>query len=216
MNDYNGAKSYPLCWPAGWRRTRTSDRVPARFNKKDDTGWKERLTTAQAIDRVMTELARLNQSGDWTMIVSTNVKTSSNGYARSSQPEPEDPGVAVYWKRTSDPAHKVMAVDQYTRLADNIAAIAATLNAMRAIERHGGAKILERAFTGFTALPAPNTWRAVFGWPEEKNVCDVEIKKRYNELAQQRHPDKKSGSHAGMVELNWALDQACLECGGGR
>ena len=38
-----------------------------------------------------------------------------------------------------------MAIDAYTRTADNLAAVAATLEAMRAIERHGGAQILERA-----------------------------------------------------------------------
>jgi hypothetical protein len=47
-----------------------------------------------------------------------------------------------------------------TRAADNLAAIAATLEAMRAIDRHGGATILNRAFTGFTALPPPaDCWK---------------------------------------------------------
>ncbi|KVD37855.1 hypothetical protein WJ41_22830 [Burkholderia ubonensis] len=62
-------------------------------------------------------------------------------------------GVAVYWE-TRAGARRVMAIDQYTRVADNLAAVAATLDAMRAIERHGGARILERAFTGFAALAA--------------------------------------------------------------
>jgi hypothetical protein len=61
-----------------------------------------------------------------------------------------------------------MAIDQYDRVEHNLAAIAATLDAMRAIKRHGGAEILDRAFTGFTALPAPmaggKPWRQVLGF----------------------------------------------------
>ena len=53
------------------------------------------------------------------------------------------------------------------QVEESLAAIAATLDAMRAIERHGGARVLERAFTGFTAVPAPDArkhWREVFGF----------------------------------------------------
>jgi hypothetical protein len=89
----------------------------------------------------------------------------NDGLPLSKQREPEDPGVAVYWK--TDGKSLVIAADCYTKIADNLAAVAATLDAMRAIERHGGAAILERAFTGFTALPAPMTgqkpWRDVLG-----------------------------------------------------
>ena len=74
-------------------------------------------------------------------IISTNLKLRLDGLPRSDQKEPDDPGVAVYWQRLSKPK-KVMAIDLYDRIADNLAAIGATLNAMRAIERHGGALIL--------------------------------------------------------------------------
>lgn len=61
-----------------------------------------------------------------------------------------------------------MAIDQYYRVEENLAAIAATLDAMRAIERHGGAQILDRASTGFAALQAPmavaRSWREMFGF----------------------------------------------------
>ncbi|SDQ25048.1 hypothetical protein SAMN05443026_0089 [Burkholderia orbicola] len=36
-----------------------------------------------------------------------------------------------------------MAIDQSARIADNLAAVAATRDAMRGIERRGGARILE-------------------------------------------------------------------------
>jgi len=48
-----------------------------------------------------------------------------------------------------------MAIDRYSTVEGNLAAIAATLDAMRAIERHGATVILERTFADFMALPAP-------------------------------------------------------------
>lgn len=85
-----------------------------------------------------------------------------------------------------------MAIDQYTRVADNLAAIAATLYAMRAIERHGGAEILERAFTGFTALPAPD-WKLTLGL--DGDVTKEEIDKAFRKLSMRFHPDH--GGDAG-------------------
>jgi hypothetical protein len=115
--------------------------------------------------------------------------------------------VAVYWQRTGDQQHKSMAIDRYDRVADNLAAIAATLDAMRAIERHGGAMILERAFLGFQCLPAPNTWRSVLG-VEEDAPMDLEIaKSHYKKLSLRHHPDC-GGTEAKMSELNWAMEEA--------
>lgn len=83
-----------------------------------------------------------------------------------------------------------MAIDRYDRVADNLAAIAATLDAMRAIERHGGAEILNRAFTGFAALPdqASDAWWIVLGvpWDASRPVIDD----AYRHLRSVYHPDK--------------------------
>ncbi|ROU09438.1 hypothetical protein [Lysobacter enzymogenes] len=84
--------------------------------------------------------------------MSTNLTLRRDGLPRSDQREPADPGAAVYWTDCTG-ADRCMAVDRYTKTAGNLAALAATLEAMRAIERHGGAEILDRVFTGFTALP---------------------------------------------------------------
>ena len=119
-----------------------------------------------------------------------------------------DPGVACYWKKGKDLSHKVMAIDNYQKVEDNLAAVAATLEAMRAIERHGGAVILERAFTGFQALPSPNDWRHIMGF-EHTPAWDL-VKARYKVLAMQRHPDAGGSDHA-MAELNRALDEARRE-----
>ena len=120
----------------------------------------------QGVERVLDELGRLSIWRD-DSVISTNITTRLDGLPRSDQKAPEDPGVAVYWE-TKNGDRRVMAIDQYRRVADNLAAIAATLEALRAIERHGGAQILDRAFTGFTSLPSPaaaRTWREVIGVP---------------------------------------------------
>src|SRR5690606_35776982 len=104
------------------------------------------------------------------------------------------PGAAVYWQEQAG-ARRVLAIDQYDRVADNLAAIAATLDALRAVERHGGARILERAFTGFTALPqpgaaAPRTWRQVFGVPDGRRLNLESLRQLYRRLASENHPDR--------------------------
>jgi predicted metal-dependent phosphoesterase TrpH len=97
-------------------------------------------------------------------------------------------------------------------VADNLAAVAATLEAMRAIERHGGAAILERAFTGFIALPAPiaagmkREWWVVLDC--SPNSGREIIEHSFKRLASRYHPDKEGGSAAKMAELNGARAEA--------
>jgi hypothetical protein len=149
------------------------------------------------------------------VVISTNLRLRLDGLPISSQAEPRDPGVAVYWRETLG-GRKVMAIDIYDRVADNLAAVAATLDAMRAIERHGGAAILERAFTGFTALPAPiiagmkRPWRDVLGFPADMTPRAELVNERYRSRASQAHPDK-GGTNAEMAELNTARDEALKE-----
>jgi hypothetical protein len=98
-------------------------------------------------------------------------------------------------------------------VADNLAAIAATLEAMRSIERHGGAMVLERAFSGFLALPAPSAkrhWREVMGFALDQHVYADLLRERYRSRASTWHPDR-GGSEAEMAELNVARDEALKE-----
>ncbi len=211
-------KSYPLQWPSGWRRTKHELRARAKFNKRvakssgaGDTyrSWtnKTDVTIAEGSNRVLKELASFGvQEGD--AIISTNLKLRLDGLPRGDQGEPTDPGVAVYWQRHGDQQYKSMAIDRYDRVADNLAAIAATLDAMRAIERHGGAMILERAFLGFQCLPMPNTWQSVFGYADEAAPSLDDVKSIYRKKAANAHPDKPGGSEGRMQELNWAMEQA--------
>lgn len=161
----------------------------------------------EGIQRVLDELGRMEVTRD-DLVISTNLQTRLDGLPRSDQRKPDDPGVAVYWQ-AGKAERRCMAIDMYDDVAQNLGAIAATLEAMRAIERHGGAEILNRAFTGFTALPAAGessvpSWRDVLGL--SKGSCTFEdVKIKYRELSKQHHPDV--GGDAGA----WALLQRAYE-----
>lgn len=198
---------YPLTWPSGWRRTPASQRTSGRFSVHG-TGtytYKQQVTVGEGVKRILKSLGMLGvRDGD--AIISTNVEVRLDGLPRSGQAAPQDPGAAVYWKKSGYKAQKVIAIDHYDRVADNLAAIAATLEAMRAIDRHGGATILDRAFTGFDMLPAPKDWREVLGLNGEAGL-DV-AQAQYRKLALKAHPDQ-GGSQAAMAKLNsaWAKAQ---------
>lgn len=204
--------AYPLQWPTGWPRA--SSRKTARFSTKTRTRYTSSITVSDGVQRVLAELERMGYTRD-DIVISTNVPVRLDGLPRSDRGEPGDPGAAVYW-RTRKGENKVMAIDVYDRVADNLAAVAATLDAMRAIERHGGAVVLERAFTGFTALPAPGAvgkrdWQVVLELQALLQPTREDVKKAYRRLASMRHPDL-GGSHDAMAELNVAQQQALKEC----
>lgn len=200
---------FPLQWPPGWKRTPYGLRKYGRF-KRDGRD----MTVTDGVGRVRAELERLGVHDD-DVIVSTNVRIRLDGFPRSGEPKPQDPGVCVYWQKSGKDPMRCMAVDRYTEVADNLAAIAATLEAMRAIERHGGAAILDRAFTGFAALPAPaagqRDWWTVLELPRNANADQVQ--EAYRSLARLHHPDRPGGTDKVMAELNKARDQALQERG---
>lgn len=213
--------AYPLCWPAGWRRIPASSRAHGHFSKGErqysssgSGSWMRRrdLTVNDAVQRVLAELQRLGVlNGD--AIISTNVPVRLDGLPRSNLAEPADPGVAVYWRRPLDNGMQCMAVDRYLRVADNLAAIAATLEALRAIERHGGAAILDRAFTGFAALPSTveaQHWRDVLEFAADARLTRADIDERYKRLRSREHPDK-GGTAEGFQAVQRAYEQACAE-----
>lgn len=205
--------AYPLAWPEGWPRATSRKRAKFGKNERQYSSYgsgsydrKRDLTINDATQRVLAELSTFGvPHGEW--IVSTNLELRLDGLPRSGQSQPADPGAAVYWRKRNGPM-KVMAIDIYDRVADNLAAIAATLSAMRAIERHGGAQILDRAFTGFTALPPPLAWHQILGLQPGAKRSDVEAAHR--RLAMEHHPDR-GGSPARMSEINAARDAALKE-----
>jgi DnaJ domain len=206
-------QAYPLQWPVGWRRTSAAERASGKFNSKErkyatapdgsSKSWHESkdLTVAQAVERVLRELESFGVH-ESDIVISTNVRPTLSGVPRSGEKAPDDPGVAVYWQKRGQ-KQRCMAIDRYTKVADNLAAVAATLNAMRAIERHGGAEILDRAFTGFAALPAPEQPWQVLG--VGANATRDEIDEAYRRLAMEHHPDR-GGDPQQMARINAARD----------
>lgn len=208
--------AYPLQWPAGWPRSKTTK--SAKFGRAEtqtgDSGgtWKVKrdITMDDAMKRVAYELGRLGVKRS-DFVVSTNLRLNREGLPRGDQGSPVDKGVAVYWQAKGRP-QTVIAVDLYDRVRDNLAAIAATLEAMRAIERHGGARLMERAFTGFTALPAsgngagPSCWEILDVAP---GAAKDAIISKFRERAKEAHPDL-GGSKEAFEILVKARDEALL------
>lgn len=198
----NAPTRYPLQWPEGWKRTQSYQRKTATFSRQGKS-----LTVFDGVQRVLDELQRLGVHQD-DVIVSTNLQTRLDGLPRSNQGRPGDPGVCVYWKPAKSPM-RCMAIDRYNEVQDNLAAVAATLEAMRSIERHGGAAILDRAFTGFAALPAPvggkRDWWTVLEL--QSTASQAEIREAFNRLAREHHPDR-GGSDERMAEIIRARDEA--------
>ena len=205
-------EAYPLSWPMGWRRTAPGQRKGAQFHGTTlgtyTTGGPYRrrraLTTTEAVERVRIELERMDARG---ITVSTNVPLRRDGQPHGGAREPDDPGVSVYW---STPAGqpRCMAIDKYDRVADNLAAVAGTLAALRAVERYGGALILERAFQGFQALPevaSQESWSAVLQISPEASLD--EVKTAYRQRALECHPDR-GGSHDAMTRVSAAYQDA--------
>ena len=144
---------YPLSWPAGWKRTPARERQRAEFARvvkawdvtigKAVRKGERPLTVYDAILRLTAELHRLDAEEE---ILSTNVQVRLDGLPRSNQPA--DPGAAVYFILKHKPL--ALACDRWTRVADNVAAIAQHIDALRRIDRYG---------VGSLTRPSPATPR---------------------------------------------------------
>jgi len=183
-------RAFPLYWPEGVKRTKPYARNRARF--------KTMLGTAR--ENLLIELDRL---GAANKIISTNLPLRPDGLFRIDDRKLEDPGVAVYFQHDGKP--RVMACDRWDTLAANIHALSLTIEALRGIERWGSSDLVERAFTGFTALPPAGDWRAVFAGYEAHGLAG--IRSRYRAMALEVHPDR-GGSTEAMARLNAAMEAA--------
>ena len=190
--------THPLCWPEGWRRIVAANRKNPQFRQDGKP-----LSVATACDRVEEQLEQFNASN---VVISTNIEPTLSGRPRSSKPEPADPGVAVYWEVKGQ--KRCMAIDRYVTVAGNLAALAATLDAMRAIDRHGSAEILDRAFTGFAQLPPPSSeaWWVVLDL--ERNAKEETIRSKARLLLGRYHPDSPYANPEEYERVQTARDQA--------
>jgi len=204
---------YPLSWPTGWPRTQPGRRQRAKFTKKSySTGRNDPLTVPQGLRRLQDELDRLKAR---EIIVSTNVELDSFGEPRGGRRDPDDPGVAVYFKLSGK--DRVLACDRWDRTADNLAAVAAHIECLRGIDRYG-VGTLDQAFAGYDALPPPGAtakihWRKVLRLEDLQTCTKENIQNAYRDLARQFHPDLQGGSNEAMAMLNAARDEAMAEIG---
>lgn len=201
-------QAYPLQWPPSWPRCRNPSRAKfGEMRQSEGAPWKHRssLTIAQARERLRDELDRLRASH---VVISTNIRTRNDGLPYSNVNEPADRGVAVYFRLKGEP--RVLACDKWDRVADNLAALAKHIEAVRGQVRWGVGS-LEQAFGGYKALPAMGEikhWSEVLGVPREASVEIIES--RRVELLKKHHPDR-GGTRARAAAINEAADQACRE-----
>ena len=220
-------QAYPLCWPDGWARTPSHLRDDvSRFGTMEraaDQGWrvKRAITFDRARRSLRDELERLGAKG---VIMSTNAELRNDGEVRAGAAERRytDPGIAVYF--TLKGKQMVMAQDAFKTLAANARSLSLAIDALRQLQRHGGGTMMERAFAGFTALPAPEgsqpkrPWWIVLNYGEDPearaDLSTEEVEARFKTLAKRRHPDADGGSDAAMSELNQARDDAIRDLSG--
>lgn len=180
---------YPLTWPAGWQRTPLHRQSHSPFKVTPDKAYRE----------LMQELDRL---GARDVIISSNLKIRQDGAPYASQPRHNDEGIAVYFTRKGQQV--VLACDKFYKREANMRAITKTIDAIRGIERWGSSDMMERAFTGFTALPAPGgmDWRQI--------LDESDPESSYRRLRRQHHPDH-GGDAEEFIAVQAAWDAFQLE-----
>jgi hypothetical protein len=203
-------EAYPLSWPEGRPRTPRHAREAARFD----------TSLARARDGVINQIEIMGGRYTWmkretALIISSNLTLRQDGLPYANQRQPEDPGVAVYF--TYKKRQMCFACDRWTKVEDNMQAIAKTIEALRGIARWGTGDMMEAAFKGFAALPAPGAskhWRDLLDVPDTGTKAEQLARARmhYRACASANHPDK-GGDTNKMAEYNNAWDQALKEIG---
>jgi hypothetical protein len=199
-DDFSGAamiEAYPLHWPPSHERTPACARDIARFD----------TTMARARDALIREIKIMTGTqryGDAKIIISTNVPLRNDGLPKANRSEPNDPGVAVYFMDHGK--QKCFPCDRWTSIADNMQAIAKTLDALRGIERWGSRELHNAAYAGFDALPAPTQirpWWQVLGVYAHTSTAEVEA--AYRVKRSEAHPDRGGSLEAfHATRLAWA------------
>lgn len=210
---------FPIQWPEDARRTKQGSRQRSRFGYRGQG----QVPFAHARRELLDELERL---GARNVVITSDLPTRHDGlpYANGRA---DDPGIAVWCvlRDGSKFVERVFACDAWLSHAENMTAIARSIQALRGLDRWGMAEASARAFAGFAALPpgsgeeraaspppAKREWRVVLGqagpWPSLGNGELLALAKhRHRQLIQYHHPDR-GGDPAIAAELNAALDEA--------
>ncbi|HUR65445.1 MAG TPA: J domain-containing protein [Chitinophagaceae bacterium] len=174
-------EAYPLHWPLGYKRTKS--RINSLFKQTPEN--------AQIFLR-----KELHLMGATKVILSSNVPVRKDGYLYSdmSATKIDDPGVAVYFKYNGIDVS--MCCDNYGRPWENIYALGKGIEALRGMERWGVSEFIERAFTGFKALPEVKEWYEILG--VNQNAGKNEIITAYRNLVKVHHPDAGGNANVFM------------------
>lgn len=202
MKRLDAIPAYPLQWPTGWKRTPSYKRQVGRY----------KVDFAVARDQAMDEVRLLGAN---SAVLSTNIPVRKDGLPYNNFRQPDDPGVALYWTvRTGvgEFEQRVIACDAWRTVRDNMRAVCLAIAAIRSLERTGATEIMDRAYQGFAALPAGESWRDVLGFRHDGQLHWSDVQNRYRELARKHHPDR-GGDPDFMVRLNRARDDAQQELG---
>lgn len=190
-------QAYPLHWPNHRRRTQYPER--------------SKFKTPSFTDLVKELMHELDLLGAQSMVLSTNIPLRQDGLPYGRFTVPQDKGVAAYFEYKGK--KMCFACDRWDRIEDNIRAVQRTIEALRGIDRWGSGDMLEAAFTGFQALPAPSSatrsWWDVLEVVRDAPISEIET--HYKMLARRHHPDSAGGSSEKMAELNTAIAQARKE-----
>ena len=180
-------EAYPLQWPPTWPRSKQQEN--SRFTN---------CTIARGKNEILRELGLMKAK---EIIICTNLKLKIDGLPYSNQRQPDDRGVAVYFKLKGKP--QCIPCDRWNTVEDNMRGIAKTIDALRGIGRWGAPQMVDAAFTGFKALPPwKKDWWEVLDVPV--NAGRDQVDKAFKELAMQHHPDQ-GGDQIKMAALNVAM-----------
>lgn len=204
----------PLAWPEGWPRTpkgslaRGDNFKQETYKSYGESTYKARvpITFANARDKLYAELERLHASN---VVVSSNHPVDIRGVPIEAKRRVEDEGVAVYFQYQDRPM--VMACDRYDTAAANMRSLGLAIEALRQLERHGGGVMMERAFSGFSALPPPRSCWTILGI-EKAGTSEKAIRDAWRRKIATAHPDQ-GGSDSAAAELNRARDEALAQIG---
>lgn len=190
----NEAQRYRLCWPVIYPRTPTARRESARFS----------VSFGVARDSLLEEIRLM---GATKLIISSNIQLRRDGLPYASMPEPDDPGLAVYFRFNG--RDYALSCDHWTKVKDNLRAIGLHIGAIRGMDCWGVGS-LEQAFLGYLCLPPSSSikWWDILG--VDVRASDDEVKTAYWALARLYHPDGRTPNAEKIIAINQAYEQAKL------
>lgn len=206
--------AFPLSWPRGWSRNAPHQRQEGTFS----------VALGRARDGLLSEVTRL---GGKHPVISSNLRLRQDGLPYAQQGRVDDPGIALYFDLKGKPM--CFACDRFTKVEANLRAIELSIAALRGLERWGASDMLERAFQGFLALPAPGQslshdggsapqahpgqihWSEILG--VSPNCSTSEARDAYKRLCGIYHPDKPDGDADKFHSVQNAWRQVSAEHG---